>query len=1137
MATRKRTPDAARPRGPAAVPIQPVPSPILCNPYDEPTKHWRYDTAAGAATETPGRREASYWYRSERTSSGQLSLLAQEESDPLPLVNALRADVRRWRDLRYEGATAVTRQLLQHWARDDRARRLFFCQREAVETVVYLAEVLGSGRRPRWTPQLGPDDHARLVRGAPVSFAAAERVGSKVTLADRPPDADAAALVRYGCKMATGSGKTVVMAMLAAWALCNRGRVPGDERFPAGVLVVCPNLTIRERLQVLRPERADNYYEAFDLVPAALLPELRKGRVLVVNWHQFAPEGEHVEGGRKYDVVNKGPEGAGAFARRVVGDLADRGPLLVLNDEAHHAYRPAPVPDDAPLTREERAEREEATVWVAGLDRLNAACGVRLCVDLSATPFYLVGSGYPEGAPLPWLVSDFGLVDAIESGITKIPRLPVSDTTGRPEPRYFALWRHIVDGLGAGERLPGGKPKPEVVWREAQDALATLAAQWKERFDYIAQAAPGQERTPPVLIIVCDNTDVAELFYRNISGEEQVPVLAADEPGDEAEAGDGGSDADVSPALGKAKKPKTRTVYGHGKLFPELFGNTEGVRRTLRIDARLLAEAEAGDAGNRKDAAEQLRRVVATVGRAGEPGEQVRCVVSVAMLTEGWDANNVTHILGLRAFGSQLLCEQVVGRGLRRMDYTPDPVTGLLTEEYVDVYGVPFSVIPFKGRESKANATEDRPKNHVRALPERRAFEIRFPVVEGYALDLKRNLIRANLDDAEPIELEPDRTPTAVFVKPQVGYAVGDPSIAGGFAIEEQDRAAYYESTHLQTITFEIARALLHRLTHARHGDRPKLALRARHQLFPQVYRVVDAYVTHRVRARGCDMRELGLERYSTRVVERLHAVIEPDEREGESPLLPLLNRYAPTGSTAGVNFKTTRPCVPTVHSHIDQVVADTQSWEQAAVFRLEQAVAHGVVAYYARNDHLELAVQYEWRGTMHSYHPDFVVRLADGLTVLVEIKGYESEQMRARHQGAKRWVAAVNHWGREGRWAFVVCRDPQRLGEQLAVAAAPHAELTDADRAFADAAHTCVAAVREAPDGVRARRAVARVVATVDALGGGAALQSARIATVVDALEALRVGPALPATEAALVVAREALFQRRQPQSEVAPE
>ena len=259
--------------------------------------------------------------------------------------------------------------------------------------------------------------------------------------------------------MATGSGKTVVMAMLIAWAFCNRGRVPADDRFPNAALVVCPNLTIFERLQVLRTDTDDNYYQSFDIVPAQLVPELQKGKVLIVNWHKFAPESPHVESGKSYVVVDKGEESPDAFARRVLGDLYDRAPIMVLNDEAHHAYRPRAVEGREKLSAEEKAEREEATVWVSGLDRINAACGVKFVIDLSATPFYLAGSGYIEGSPFPWLVSDFGLVDAIESGIVKIPRLPVSDTTGRPEPKFFRLWQTIVANLQPGEKLPGGKPK------------------------------------------------------------------------------------------------------------------------------------------------------------------------------------------------------------------------------------------------------------------------------------------------------------------------------------------------------------------------------------------------------------------------------------------------------------------------------------------------------------------------------------------------------------------------------------------------------------------------------------------------------------------------------------------------------
>jgi type III restriction enzyme len=237
-------------------------------------------------------------------------------------------------------------------------------------------------------------------------------------LVDIPNEPGARPITRYACKMATGSGKTVIMAMLVAWAFCNRGSKPGDPRYPRRALVVCPNLTIKERLQVLRPGDPDNYYERFDLVPSTLHPELAKGKVLVTNWHGFSPESETIKVGG-VTVGRLGGETPEAFARNRLGDLWDEEPLMVLNDEGHHVYRPAPVAEGEWLSADEKADREEATVWVAGLDKINAACGIAFCVDLSATPFYIHGSGYPEGSPFPWIVSDFGLVDAIESGITK----------------------------------------------------------------------------------------------------------------------------------------------------------------------------------------------------------------------------------------------------------------------------------------------------------------------------------------------------------------------------------------------------------------------------------------------------------------------------------------------------------------------------------------------------------------------------------------------------------------------------------------------------------------------------------------------------------------------------------------------
>lgn len=1006
--------------------IQPVENPIICSPYREADYHWLYDLNTGIPQKIQGRRPASYWFKSEeaRAGSAQMRLLAEENREDLPMVNALRDDVKRWREGGYENASQVTKQLLGHWWRPDRARRLFFCQLEAVETIIYIREILAQGRTRRGRASLAQDDYQKLIQGLnPRPTEWVTTVAQPPRLIDIPANG-LPSLSRYACKMATGSGKTVVMAMLMAWAFCNRGRVPGNTGYPRNALVVCPNLTIKERLQVLRPENPANYYDAFNLVPTSLRPELAKGKVLVTNWHVFNPESEHAESGRSFIVVNKGDESPEAFARNRMGDLYDGEPIMVMNDEGHHAYRPRAIGVDEVLTPEERAEREEATVWVTGLDKINSACGIRFCVDLSATPFYIGGSGFPEGSPFPWIVSDFALVDAIESGITKIPRLPAMDNTGRPDPKYFKLWEHINRNPLPGERLSGGKLKPEVVYRKAQDALLTLAGQWKERYEIIQQAQPGADRTPPVMIIVCDNTNLASHFHRMISGEEEVKVEEPD---------DAGEDDEEAEAPVKKKKEKTRKVYGAGQVFPELLANSAGSEVTIRIDSNLLAQAESADPNTpHKEAAEQLRKVVGTVGKPGEPGKKVRCVVSVNMLSEGWDANNVTNILGLRAFGSQLLCEQVVGRGLRRMDYSPDD-QGMLKPEYVDIYGVPFSLIPFKGREAKASTgSEDKPINEVMALPERKDYEIRYPIVEGYTFLLRNNIIRCDVNRMERIVVDPWNTPTAVFVRPQVSYQVGNIGQYGGFESVQEDRAAYYASTHPQTIEFEIAREVVRDLT----ASKERRQSQSRAQLFPQVLRIVQAYIRTRV-SNSVHPCEIGLETYARRIVDILLAGIEPDVQSGEPPIIPILNRYKQTGSTSEVHFKTVKPVQATTYSHLNFVACDTHSWEQAAMFQLESLAQQGVIQCYARNERLEFNIPYELFGYQQTYVPDFLVRIHKDFTLVVEVKGRMGEDTSAKHEAAQRWCKAVNNWGKLGHWAFLPCWNPQELGRQIRTLAA----------------------------------------------------------------------------------------------------
>ncbi len=971
--------------------IQPVESPVICRPYYEPTHYWEYDKNTGRAQKMEGRRPASYWYKdpSADIRRGQMTLELEEDRRDLVCVNKLRADVKRWRASNWEGATNVTKDLLRHWWRKDRTRRFFFCQLEAAETIIFLNEIRGyrrDGKRgqPRWNPEFSDSDFDLLWNS----------------------EGNAEPLTRYGSKMATGSGKTVVMSMLVAWAFCNRARVPSDERFPHAALIVCPNLTIKERLQVLRTDsRGEDYYSQFDVVPPQYRDLIRTGKVLVTNWHFFAPESEHSEGGKSFAVVKKGEETDEAFAKNRLGELFERGPLMVLNDEGHHAYRPKPMTEEEArkADAESKKDREEATIWVQGLDRINKSCGIKFCVDLSATPFYIGGSGFPEGEPFPWIVSDFGLVDAIESGITKIPRLPVSDTTGQPDPKYFRLWRNITKDMAPAQRLSNKRPRPDVVWERAHEAVVQLAGEYNKALEAIQQASDTALKAPPVMIVVCDNTDIAQVFFENISGQSEVESIPEDADNDDEE------------PTRRRKRSKSTVTYGFSKVFPELFQNDKGRLWTIRIDSKRLEKIESEDPdATRDEAAKELREIVNTIGRLGKPGQDVRCVVSVAMLTEGWDANNVTHILGVRAFGSQLLCEQVVGRGLRRMNYTPDPQTELLPEEYVDVYGIPFSVIPYKGKPSRT--PPDRPVNHVYAVPERAAYEIRFPNVEGYVYALRKPSVKAEFSTLERLVIEPEHTPTATFLRIITDHIEGGARGGGMGEYVEHNRSEYYARHHLQEIEFEIARQIVAALV----GEGSQAPVRgsaktrglARHELFPQVLRIVRRFVGQKVDFRGANPCELGLEKYVRRIKERLLDAIVPDEQEGELPILPILNRYKPLGTTADVDFTTKRIVHGTERSHVNAVVLDS-SWEQTAAFYLEQQRDH--VFCYVRNDRPFLQIPYEYEGVQHHFEPDYVLRMKSGKTTVLEMKGEEDDQDRAKHQAARRWITAVNNWGRRG--------------------------------------------------------------------------------------------------------------------------
>ena len=850
------------------------------------------------------------------------------------------------------------------------------------------------------------------------------------SLVDPAADPTFLPLIRLGCKMATGSGKTVVMAMLIAWAFCNRARNPSTSSYPNGVLICAPNLTVRKRLQVLKPEAADNYFDEFEIVPARYRSALNEGRVHITNWHVFAPKSPNSEGGTSYRVVNKGEEDLEAFSLDRLGDLSRRLPILVLNDEGHHCWRPNTKTESAikeeqkTKSKEEKdelkAEVEEARLWLEGLDKINNCGllgqdepGILAAIDLSATPFYLGGSGHPEGRPFPWLVSDFGLVDAIESGIVKVPRLPVleeggtetKDEIGRPDPKYFRLWKHINDRVSSGEKVRG-KPKPEAVYREAESALVTLAGQWKQEFDGDRAFNPTQERVPPVLIVVCDNTEISKVFYEKISGEREVEV----------------------PVEGKAKAD-TQTVYGTSAILEE-FANREGEkRRSIRIDSKLLREMDLEGGESRDQAALRIREIIDTVGKPGQPGEHVRCVVSVSMLTEGWDANNVTHVLGVRAFGSQLLCEQVVGRGLRRRRYDLDE-KGLLPPEYVDVYGIPFSLIPFKGKSKESTPEEDRRRNHIHAEFEREHFEIKLPQVESYVYESKSSGVTCDVDQLEGFHVSEE--PTTVYLDATRGY--NDTEASQAYTLDKvnfirQDREAYYANIHAQSIHFRITQMLLEELVQGVGVQEEKqtlMRLQAKHLMFPGLLRIVKEYIANKVTfAEGVNEKELGLEKYVQMVVQRIRDGVQANSGSG-GRLLPVVNSHKPYLSTKEVDYTTVRPIIPVEKSHLNAVALDADSTERTAVTILD---SHPLVECFTPNDrNVGLRIPYDYGDSRHQYEPDFVIRLRGGTNLVLETKGgggsWNPDRVSAKNAAAKRWVEAVNNLGSFGRWAFEICHE-----------------------------------------------------------------------------------------------------------------
>ncbi len=996
--------------------------PILNSPYERPQRHWELDDQ-GQPTQkiSENRRRAEFITpipkpkKRKRVSKQEelvidegkgLSTKEQQYDPTSATINQVRNLVDGWRSLPNPNdwqVTPETARLLQHWRHHKfTGVRPFFCQLEAVETAIWLSEVAPQG--------------SKIAKGMIEHLANANR--------DANPD-----LMRLALKLATGAGKTTVMAMLIAWQAINAARRPQSQKFTRGFLIVTPGLTIRDRLRVLQPHDPDSYYAHRELVPTDMLDDVSRAKVVITNYHAFKLR-ERIElskGGRSL-LQGRGEElntleTDGQMLQRVMPDLMGMKNILVLNDEAHHCYRekpsaPGDEEDDDGLKGEERKEAEKnneaARLWISGLETVNRKLGVARVFDLSATPFFLRGSGYAEGTLFPWTMCDFSLMDAIECGIVKLPRVPVADNIpGAEMPMFRNLWEHIrpkmpKKGRGKAEELDPLSLPPQL-----QTALDALYGHYEKTFHLWKNA---KVRVPPCFIVVCNNTSTSKLVYDFISGFQR-------------------KNADGSTTPQNGRLPLFRNFDEHG--------NALGRPNTLLIDSEQLEAGEALDDNFRKMAAseierfrreivertgdvrqaetitdqELLREVMNTVGKPDQLGGEIRCVVSVSMLTEGWDANTVTHVLGVRAFGTQLLCEQVIGRALRRQSYELNE-EGLFNVEYADILGIPFD---FTAKPVIAPPQPPRETIRVRAVrPERDALEIRFPRVVGYRVELPTERLEAGFNEDSILELTPE--------------LVG--------ATETQNSGIIGERADLNLVhtsdvrPSEVVYKLTHHLLMSRYRDgdgAPQL------HLFGQLKRIARQWIDGYLNCRGSTYpAQLQYKTLADMACERISAGITRKFADSR-PIAGVLDPYNPVGSTGNVNFNTSkidRWETDARRCHLNWVILDSD-WEGEFCRVAEK---HPQVRAYVKNHSLGFEVPYRYGSEMRRYLPDFIVLVEDGhgekdlLHLVVEIKGYRGEDAKEKKATMDAyWIPAVNNLKQHGRWAFAEFRDVYEIESAFA--------------------------------------------------------------------------------------------------------
>lgn len=1028
----------------------PANNPILNNPYEEPVAHYATNLSGELDYERvmPDRRVFTPDIQSAPVRTGpQAELLEVNENAAQydnHLVNLLRREVKHWRLAAYPNTTRVSKELLHYWFLDpQRENRLFFAQREAIETAIWLNEVADKSNPGQYI--LSRLSQAQHVNGDP-----------------------AANLPRVAFKMATGSGKTVVMAALIAYHFCNRQEYRSDVRFADNFLAVAPGITIRDRLAVLCVRRenafegAADYYSERRLVPDSMRKEFASlnAHIAIINFQAFQPrtlqgnkrspfDGKIGTDGRKTEAI----EDYSQVIKRLLPGFRAGSRLLILNDEAHHCYLPKQGDKRKADGENSEEENARAAVWFSGLKELARRFKVRAVYDLSATPYYLTGSGYEPYSLFPWVVSDFGLTEAIESGLVKIPFLPTSDDTDKiEEPVLRNLYEHVRDDLPkSGQRTKrarateeGSKLKeaPPYLPPTLQSALDQFYRHYDADYNRYGQLS---FESPPVFIVVCNNTSVSKEVFKFIAGYEQPAESGGDTPVVTTGRYELFSNYDAQHR--PYKRPPTLLIdsdalENSGQIdesFKRVFApEIEQFKSDYRVIHGAAAAENITDAGI-------LREIVNTVGKRGTLGAHIRCVVSVSMLTEGWDANTVTHVVGIRAFGSQLLCEQVAGRALRRKSYVLapyDPDSGeRLTDqiasrrkrdaqrahqpprilwkfppEYAHIIGVPFR--QFKS--GTAAPTPPQPTTRVAPVVERSSrCEIVFPNLVGYRTEYPEGRLRADFSRVPDYEIRANEIPTRTVL--ENAFAADKVKLSLDDLLSRRE----------QPILFRLTKDLI------RDHFSPDPTQPAFHR-FSDLQPIVEEWYRTKVRVlgKGAEWKKLLYYWDPKKLVAAVAKGISAGQ-PGEPAVRAILNYHNPTGSTRFAHGSTTKECYETRHSHVNVVVLDS-GWEGQAAKVLDDLADEGRIETWVKNYGLQFRIPYVADdGETHDYLPDFIVRTrdCDGTLhhLIVEITGARRDKPAKVWTAAERWVPAVNGLPDTygfGRWDFLELAGQTEVGD-----------------------------------------------------------------------------------------------------------